>query len=833
MRAVRDRLDLRAAAGRADLVRLLRSGEGTASAAILAERLGYRVVAAVASTPEDGPAAPAQPEPPAADPIAPQPQAPAHVWRVVAETQHDLPLDEALPPLEPLPAEGGNLLERPRTPDLTPWRALWPRIYDLVARQVPGHAPDLPRLVRHLACGRPLTQVPRRLHQRWPERLSLWIDRHLDRVPIWDDQDMVRRHLARWCPTIEERCAPGEFTLRRGESALLLGDLSAVAGSRRHARMAEHRGAHLAALTPRPCAVRGWQVALWQTPLARQGTAEERAERLLALAVHSVCVLPGQLRALRMLLPAAQADVTTELDVWLHRSALGRAADGLVWDPAQVRERRRVPDPRCGEVTARWHRHLPQSIRHQDALLGAGEVQSSEESPRLDPAKARAFFEGIKTHLLGGRAPELEHYARMASDQLVSAMDHHPDLKELVNLLWHAGHPGAVEVVPEGIDPALAHRVRPGAATVWHLLHAEGGLRLAARPRGVVLARVRSTQPVAWVRYGEQRRQQRLDTPIDLDDTTRIELATDLSTVVLEKLERPAWAEAFGVERGRAWAELQMDGAIRRLWAEGAGWAGEGGYGADGFGVFHVAEVKGQRLRMRLIPAGEFLMGSPKDDREGFDDERPQHMVRLTQSFWLADVPVTQAVWQAVMGRNPAHFEGLYRPVEEVSWDGAQAFIKELGTLQPGRPWRLPTEAQWEYACRAGTTTPRYGELDEVAWWSGNSGRQTQPVGQKRPNAWGLHDMLGNVWEWCADWFGGHKGGMEIDPSGPQQSVSRVVRGGSWRVTSRRVRADYRFAYTPGDCSINLGFRLSRGHAPPPTERSPLAERGPPGRLHP
>jgi formylglycine-generating enzyme required for sulfatase activity len=375
-------------------------------------------------------------------------------------------------------------------------------------------------------------------------------------------------------------------------------------------------------------------------------------------------------------------------------------------------------------------------------------------------------------------------------------------------------------VVPEGIDPALAHRVRPGSAGEWHLLHAEGGLRLATAPRGVVLARVRSTQPVAWVRLGEQRRQQRLDTPIDLAQATRIELATDLSTVVLEKLERPAWAEAFGVEQGLAWAELQMDGAIRRLWAEGAGWAGEGGYGADGFGVFHETEVKGQQLRMRLIPAGEFLMGSPPEEEGRWDDEGPQHPVRLTESFWLADVPVTQALWQAVMGQNPSRFQGPDRPVEQVSWDDAQAFIKKLTSLSPGRPWRLPTEAQWEYACRAGTTTPRHGELNEVAWWSGNSGSETHPVGQKLANAWGLHDMLGNVLEWCADYgYSSYRNTLQTDPSGPDRSSRRVIRGGSWSRTARGVRAASRYANSPGYRFEYLGFRLSRGHALQSAER--------------
>ena len=838
-----DRVDLRAAAGWADLARLLRDGDaGTAAA--FARHLGLRRL--VEPQPEAADVVPAQPELPETAHAAPEPPArkppTAHIWRVVEAEQRDVPVDEPLPPRPTLPEEGGDVLARRTTPELSPWRTVWPRIYDLIAETVAGRAVDEPVLIGEIARGRPLVRVPRRAWRRWPERLTLWIDLHTDLAPLWDDQEALRGRLARWCPQIDVRIRRSDFVPRSKETALLLGDLTALGRqARRLGHQAEAQGAHLAALTARPAQVRGWKTALWQGSTTREGTAEQRADRLLALAGTVPWVPRGLLRALRLTLPARLADVTTELDVWQHPSLRVQAPDGIVVEPAAARGRTLPIEARredARRAVAAWYGGLPASARHLAALRWPG-----SDGP-FDVALATAHFERFKQHVIGGRAPELVHYARLASDQLVSALDHHPDLKELINLLWHAGHPGAVEVVPEGINPALAHRVRPGAAMEWHLLHAEGGLRLAPAPRGVVLARVRSTQPVTWVRLGEQRRQQRLDTPIDLDDTTRIELATDLSTVVLEKLERPAWAVAFGVERGRAWAEAELDGATRWLWADGAGWAGEGGYGADGFGVFHVAEVKGQLLRMRLIPAGEFLMGSPKNDREGFDDERPQHMVRLTQSFWLADVPVNQAVWQAVMGQNPSRFQGPDRPVERVSWDDAQAFIKKLGTLQSGRPWRLPTEAQWEHACRAGTTTPRHGELDKVAWWHGNSKSETHPVGQKLPNAWGLHDMLGNVWEWCADSLGSYRNTLQTDPSGPDSSARRVLRGGSWGNTARVVRAASRHAYSPVYRDDDLGFRLSRGHALQSAERpsggagaSPGGARpGPrsgPGRLNP
>ncbi|MCB9545787.1 MAG: formylglycine-generating enzyme family protein [Myxococcales bacterium] len=241
-------------------------------------------------------------------------------------------------------------------------------------------------------------------------------------------------------------------------------------------------------------------------------------------------------------------------------------------------------------------------------------------------------------------------------------------------------------------------------------------------------------------------------------------------------------------------------------WAEG--------YGYDAFGPLAEIYVGDVCQRFRWAPPGQFMMGSPNDE-EGRWGSEVQHPVELTAGFWLADTPVTQALWAAVMDGNPARFKGPDRPVEQVSWDDAQAFIARLNTQQPGLALSLPTEAQWEHACRAGTDGPRYGDLDAVAWWEGNSGGQTQPVGQKQPNPWGLYDMLGNVWEWCADWLGAHGTTLQVDPAGPAGGSVRVYRGGSWSDSARSVRAACRHGNSPGRRHGLLGFRLSRGQAAP------------------
>ena len=211
------------------------------------------------------------------------------------------------------------------------------------------------------------------------------------------------------------------------------------------------------------------------------------------------------------------------------------------------------------------------------------------------------------------------------------------------------------------------------------------------------------------------------------------------------------------------------------------------------------------------VPAGEFRMGSASP--EAPDNVQPVTQVRISRGFDLGKYEVTQGQWEAVMGSNPSHFKecGLDCPVEEVSWEDAQEFIRRLNAVDGAGTYRLPTEAEWEYAARAGTTGDRYAaDLGAIAWYDENSGDRTHPVGQKAPNAWGLHDMLGNVHEWVADWYGGYPGGTVTDPRGPGSGSYRVDRGGGWFYFASNCRSSFRGNDPPGYRSIYLGFRLLR-----------------------
>ena len=211
---------------------------------------------------------------------------------------------------------------------------------------------------------------------------------------------------------------------------------------------------------------------------------------------------------------------------------------------------------------------------------------------------------------------------------------------------------------------------------------------------------------------------------------------------------------------------------------------------------------KGVTMTLVRIRPGKFMMGEEKD----------QHEVALSKPFYVGATEVTQAQYEAVMGKNPSNFKGAANPVDNVSWNDATEFCNKLSE-KTRQAVRLPTEAEWEYACRAGSKTKFcFGDADEglgdYAWYSANSGSTTHPVGQKKPNAWGLYDMPGNVWEWCADWYGEYPKGAVTDPRGAASGSQRVLRGGSWYGGAGNCRAAYRLRSNPDHWYNDHGFRV-------------------------
>jgi formylglycine-generating enzyme required for sulfatase activity len=232
-------------------------------------------------------------------------------------------------------------------------------------------------------------------------------------------------------------------------------------------------------------------------------------------------------------------------------------------------------------------------------------------------------------------------------------------------------------------------------------------------------------------------------------------------------------------------------------------------------------ELLGLGIELMPIPAGNFTMGSPVNEAGRNQDEGPARQVTITKNFWMAKYEVTQLQWQTMMGAEPSHFHGDgHRPVENVSWNDAMEFCEKLtaqeqaaGRLPAGYVYRLPTEAEWEYACRAGTTTRFYtgdkdSDLDEAGWYGANAEKTTHAVGQKKPNAWGLYDMHGDVWEWCMDWYAPYAHAAIVDPAGPREGFFRVVRGGGWLRAAGASRSASRDHHIPSYRFSNVGFRV-------------------------
>lgn len=216
---------------------------------------------------------------------------------------------------------------------------------------------------------------------------------------------------------------------------------------------------------------------------------------------------------------------------------------------------------------------------------------------------------------------------------------------------------------------------------------------------------------------------------------------------------------------------------------------------------------------MVYVEGGTFTMGATSEQRtDAYKNEKPKHKVTLS-SFHIGKYEVTQAEWEAVMGSNPSYFKGDSLPVEQVSWDDCQEFISKLNAMT-GKNFRLPTEAEWEYAARGGSKSQGYkysgsNDLNSVAWFTDNSGKETHPIGKKQPNELGLYDMSGNVWEWCQDWYDSYISHSQTNPAGPSYGSARVCRGGTWLLDARSCRVSYRCYSAPEYRILLLGLRLA------------------------
>jgi formylglycine-generating enzyme required for sulfatase activity len=537
-----------------------------------------------------------------------------------------------------------------------------------------------------------------------------------------------------------------------------------------------------------------------------------RAERLLALVSPAIRIEPGFLRAVRLLLPAGEADAGTEIDVWQHpvitsTSLAGASLDSTIAARLRARFADEAPalQRRVLALLRAWRRQAPQELWFEEIQSLAPRLRALLPAPR-ELELAERFFRQLSQRarglLPGGVSAAAVAWYRRCERRLPERVWTEGAVGEaLQRLSWtiHKDEPDYRPVAtfdPGNAPTGVHHRLR--------LVQVGENLQLDMADQAETELSARST--LGSMETG--------------NDLIRIEVETSGaqdSDAFWESAQAPTWATDWGWDQYGAWVEFSVE---------------------DKHG--------GPVIRcMRWIEAGTFLMGSSAEEPGRWDHGGPRHEVRIQEGFWLFETACTQALWQAVMRENPSRFTGADRPVEGVSWDDAQCFVAELNGRMPGLGLSLPSEAQWEYACRAGSTT-RYsfgdeeGRLGEHAWYSENAGGATHPVKGKQPNAWGIYDMLGNVWEWTLDAWHGSYNGAPADGSAwesDKPGADRVIRGGSWGEMARGCRCAFRAGGRPEIRNVYLGFRCARAQGREPGQAgsgaSGLGAARPPERVRP
>ena len=785
--------------------------------------------------------------PPAEVPVWSQDAAVTPFWRAVEHTLYEVPTETPPPQVQPqrgwssAPTQGA-----PFQPLLT-WGQVVPRLRALLGERFPTGPMDLPQAVEGVARGRVAETLPRRPRRQWGVTLQIWFDVSNRLIPYYDDFEMVRAELSRrlgeqqieffsghdpeevvW--NYEDPANPqsGYREPTPGTQVLILGDLGLLdrAGGqlrqqwRAFGRRLRERGCRPLALVP--CAgsrvdgatKRVFEVATLAASRVRDAGVRRPAaiRTLLSLVSFAVRVEPGLLRACRRLLPEL-ADPGLEADVWQEPVWTSRYTDAGTLGPIESVEplidefeqqplelRRRVL-----EQFRAWRGEVGCEILFEELSRLSAETRAL--LPESDRKELQANWEWLASEVERRDPKErsgLMNYAfrlsqRVSRQALLNPQVNGPITRIQSRFRDDGKPPPAASPVNEEIWIAQS-----GDELV--LERRAVGQPLAAWPRDSWLATLRTRGATIAMQGAKGEAWQtvtladRTVTRHPLTTGTRLALRTDCEGVLLESLPRSPSATAAGRDR---------------------------------FGLWEETEIVGQQdqrvtIRWRWIPPGTFWMGSPEDEPGRNPDEGPRHLVTISTGFWMADTPCTQEVWTAVIGKNPSRFQGdQQQPVEQVSWNEVEAFCNRVNAGFDHQRIQLPTEAQWEYACRAGSQSALYAiprrlqffiivettfpKLERLAWFSGNARGQTHPVRQKLPNAWGLYDMLGNVWEWCLDPSRQYDPQAVVDPGeSSSRGESRVMRGGSWSSGAFYVRCPRRLQRPVGFQDSNLCFRLVR-----------------------
>ena len=757
--------------------------------------------------------------------------------------------------------------------------------------KLPGNQLDLRRLLHSTERGELLRHLPVLARQTWAPTVQLLLDLSTGTQPFHRDFHAVVADLQAmrggsglrvsvladgpgrypWVKERRGRCR--RFNPPDGQTPLLIlsdlgagehagGDLCVRIGWEAFGRQLRAAGCRPIVLCPAPpqsltpvlrqlFSVYHWdRRATLKWPVKSSLAPDERgqsdraayAEAVLTLGAPAIFLEPALIRALRLLVSGA--DTATESAVWWHADVCHGSGAAVAYAGLDVRTRYQA---RFRNLPPALQRQAVDAIRlhHANQAESIRLIEAETASRLMDQCDATAavWHANAARTLLEAETPAWAAWRTRHLNRQSTA-------------LWAGNRPLAALWVS-----ANAEALRAGESVPRPELLDETdlafflGIRAAPRIRSAFLRQIGSSLVLDAFTAGPGAllAEFRLDTDtlrVDLsgaeDGTTTTlvpvtqlprtlaHLTSDLRQIVvrglaqqlyLGSLLRPHWARAMGRDENGLYVVLQLEGKRQKV-----GWpVWASAFDLDEVGLYADFTVKGVTQRCRWIAPGTFQMGSPPDEVDRGDNETP-HEVTLTRGYWLADTACTQALWQAVMGDNPSHFRNdPANPVERVSWDDVQTFLARLNDLVPGLAAGLPTEAQWESACRAGTTTPfSFGEnitpevvsyRGDYPYADGKKGRyrgRTVPVKSLPPNSWGLYEMHGNVREWCADWYGAYPAGPQTDPSGLPKGVYRVLRGGSWDGRGQDCRAADRGRGGPGGRDDAIGFRLAPGQRPGP-----------------
>ncbi len=719
------------------------------------------------------------------------------------------------------------------------WQNCWDRN---LASDSTGRAIDLPANIKRLARAQPVERLQYKWRRNFNHNTVLLMERTPATRPVWDDMCRAWQSLREllgdeqldayywvtgsdgcWYRQADNRQA-GEEAIPENASIILLGTFGALDDgdlSEEWLRLIERlqcsaRQLRLLTLCPikrPPAMVQGLELATIQQQ-------DEPLDTLLAALALTWMPSVVQLRHLRQAIPGAT--ITHELRAYNHLSVehdgqwLSLKQDAILQQLRLFESQEPASKANVQKAIDAWQLSLSATAREIERLQRNlhQALPSPEEYPRLLGLAALAEGE-FASQEEGG----------MAYSLILSMLP-------LTHLLdgdrrWQAFLKVAQRVARDARQRLpLKHQYMEQSGPVQWLIQRDDRLVLTRAQQSNNLLAL-GTQPY----YVQARRQLTATTPFGDE---RVDIVDQDYQWRVEARAKPTWAERIKFDSGRlharhaGGAEFLLQPAspeqpAARWHCRHNPWPWASSTGIDEHGLWADLHLKGIDYRLRWIAPGAFQMGSPQDEL-GRDDDETLHQVTITQGYWLGETSCTQALWQMVMGENPASPKRPGLPVNRVSWEDCQRFIQRLQRLVPQLPLALPSEAQWEYACRAGTTTAYWwGEGFNEAY--ANKGDNIQAEEHYPANPFGLKSMLGNQWEWCADWLGDYPNQPVDDPQGPARGRGCVRRGGGWFSNVRYLRAARRDASTPGYRAHDFGLRLAGGLDPQAGTKAMPADR--------